>query len=146
MPHFGLIDEGKLSEADAALLRCRLHLRGARRRFERGMLPAGIASLYDALQHAVRWYIMAPERRAQLDLARADRLDDRELFQALVRGRVLASDFDFDEFESLVEMSLDDSAFTFDAASVYAQVEEVMGQLEVVPFDEAGLPGIESSA
>ena len=141
MPHFGLMDATKMTEADAALLRVRLHLRGARRRFERGLFAAGIASLYDALRYAMRWYISFPEHRARLGIVGGeDFRDDRNVFAQLVRGGVIDSAFDFDAFERLVERSLDDKLFQFDAPRVLAQIEDVMTELEVMPFDEATLP------
>lgn len=141
MPHFGLIDVTQMTEANAALLRVRLHLRGARRRFQRGMRAAGIASLYDALRHAMRWFILFPEHRARLAIVGGeDFRDDRTVFARLVRGGVIDSAFDFDAFERLVERALYDPSFQFDAPRVLAQIEGVMTQLEVTPFDDAALP------
>ncbi len=141
MPHFGLMDATKMTEADAASLRVRLHIRGGRRRFEHGMLAAGIASLYDALRYAMRWYISFPEHRARLGIIGSeDFRDDASLFAVLARGGVISDSFDFDALERLVEQSLDDESFQFDAARVLAQIEKVMTELEVMPFDEAALP------
>ncbi len=141
MPHFGLIDATQMTEANAALLRVRLHLRSGRRRFERGMFVAGIASLYDALQYAMRWYISFPEHRARLGIVGGeDFRDDRAVFAQLVRGGVIDSAFDFDAFERLVEQALYDPAFQFDAPRLLAQIEDVITELEVTPFDEAVLP------
>lgn len=58
MPHFGLVDEDHLSEADAALLRSKLHIRSAFRRRTEGKSHHAIATLFDALEYAVRWYIL----------------------------------------------------------------------------------------
>ncbi len=147
MPHFGLMDATKMSKADAALLRARLHLRGARRRFQRGMLAAGIASLYDALQYTMRWYILSPDHRMQLGIADGEDFgDDKDIFTALARGGVLDTSFDFDAFESLVECALHDESFEFDAPRVLAQIERMMTELEVLPFDEAALPAEERGA
>ena len=141
MPHFGLMDATKMTEADAALLRVRLHIRGGRQRFERGMLAAGSASLYDALGYAMRWYLSFPEHRARLDvIGDEDFRDDASLFAVLARGGVISDSFDFGAFECLVERSLDDESFQFDAPRVLAQIENVMTDLEVMPFDEAALP------
>ena len=130
-----------MTEADAALLRARLHLRGGRRRFRRGMLAPGIASLYDALQYAMRWYILFPEHRAQLGLVSGESFkEDKHLFATLVRGGVIDRSFDFDAFERLVEQSLDDASFQFDAAQVLEHIDRVMTELEIIPFDEAALP------
>ncbi len=63
MPHFGLIDETRLGEADFTLEQARLHLRAGKYRFRHGKLAAGIAALYDALAYGMRWYIALPEHR-----------------------------------------------------------------------------------
>jgi hypothetical protein len=141
MPHFGLMDASKMTEADAALLRVRLHIRGGRQRFHRGMLAPGIASLFDALLYAMRWYILLPEHRARLGLLnREDFREDEDLFALLVRGGVIDDAFDYAGFEQLVERSLDDAAFEFDSTRVLEQIVQVMTELEVMPFDEAQLP------
>ncbi len=140
MPHFGLMDASKMTEADAALLRARLHLRGARRRFGMNKYAAGVAALYDALQCAMQWYVKSQAHRGQLGLAKQDLRDDKEVFAILTRGGVLDGSFDFDAFERLTERSLDDPSFHFDALRVLAQVEQVMTALGVMPFDEAALP------
>lgn len=141
MPHFGLIDTAKMTEADAALLRARLHLRGARQRFERGMPAAGIAALYDALDTAMHWYVSDPRRRVECGISQAEKFQDSGLlFLTLARKRVLDAPFDFGNFESIVERSLDDETFEFDTSRVFAQVEKLMTQLGVLPFDESMLP------
>ena len=141
MPHFGLMDATKMTQADAALLRVRLHLRGGRQRLQCGMLAPGVASLFDALRHAMRWYILFPEHRARLGLVDSeDFKEDEDIFALLVRGGVIDRAFDYAGFEQLVERSLDDASFQFDAAKVLAQILQVMTALEVLPFDEAELP------
>jgi hypothetical protein len=135
------MDATKMTQADAALLRVRLHLRGGRQRFQRGMLAPGIASLYDALRYAMRWYILFSEHRAQLGLAKGEEFkEDADLFSVLLRGGVVGHEFDFVAFERLVEQSLDDASFHFDATRVLSQIIQVMTELEVLPFDETTLP------
>jgi hypothetical protein len=147
MPHFGLIDATKMTEADAMLLRVRLHIRGGRRRFERGMLAAGIASLYDALCYAIRWYILLPEHRECLGIIGNEEFrDERDIFAVLVRSGVVSDTFDFDAFEHLVDQSLDKETFQFDAPRVLVQIEKVMTELEVMPFAEAALPSGDPAA
>jgi hypothetical protein len=133
------MDATKMSEADAALLRARLHLRGARRRFELGKSAAGIAALYDALQSALRRYVLLPGHRKQFGITDRD-WDDRELLAILTRAGVLDGSFDWDAFERLTERAIDDSSFRFDAPRVLAQVERVMTALGALPFDETALP------
>jgi hypothetical protein len=56
MPHFGLMDESALTPADAALLRARLHWRGGKRRILQNKKKAGVATLWDAVLSAGRYY------------------------------------------------------------------------------------------
>lgn len=140
MPHFGLMDATKMTEVDAALLRARLHIRGARRRFEIGKYAAGIAALYDAVSYAMQWYIISPEHQEQLGIIGMDLVHDKDLYAVLLRGGVLDDSFDFDAFEQLTMQAMDDSSIRFDAPSVLAQAEQVMTVLGVLPFDEAALP------
>lgn len=146
MPHFGLMDATKMTEADAALLRARLHVRSARQRFEIGKYAAGIAALYDALSYAMQWYISSPEHQEQLGVVGADLTHDKDLFAVLARGGVLDSSFEFDAFERLTYQALDDPSIRFDAPRVLAQVEQVMTVLGVMPFDKAMLPPENSAA
>lgn len=141
MPHFGLMDATKMTEADAALLRVRLHIRGSRRRFEGGMVADGLAALYDALQYAMRWYIMFPEHRQQLGITGSeDFRDDRDVFNVLAHGGVIDRSFDFDKFESLVERAVNQQPFVCEPVDIMRQIETVMTRLAVMPFDEAALP------
>jgi hypothetical protein len=57
-PHFGLLDETKMSQEEALLMRAKLHWRGGKRRIEENKGPEGIATLYDALLSALRWHVL----------------------------------------------------------------------------------------
>jgi hypothetical protein len=141
MPHFGHMDAARMTEADATLLRARLHLRGGRQRFERGLPAAGIAALYDALHYAMRWYVADPGHRIENGISQTEGyLDAERLYLTLARRGVLDPSFGFADFESTVERSIDDPTFEFDTSRVLAQVEKLMTQLGVLPFDELILP------
>ncbi len=135
------MDASKMTEADAALLRARLHIRGGRRRFRQSNLSAGLAALYDALGFAMRWYILSPEHQKILGINDSQGLkNERDIFSILSRADVLGPLSDFDRLESLVEQSLDDPSITFDSILVLEQIEIMMTQLNVIPFDENALP------
>lgn len=140
MPHFGLIDATAMTESEAELLRVRLHWRGGRERFARGMSGAGIASLYDALAHAMRWYVAHPARPRGLGISGAELGDDASLYGALARRGVLDPAFDFAEFESSVEKSIDGETYEFDHEGVLNRIEDALTRLGVLPFDESTLP------
>ena len=141
MPHAGLMNEDALGPEAGPLQRARLHLRGAKRRLRQGKTSAGIATLYDALDGAMLWYIASPERRARLSIEPDDDLnDDRMLYRILVRSGVLDGSFDFDAFDRITEQALRDELGDYDASSLLAELEAVMARLGVMPFDEAALP------
>jgi hypothetical protein len=138
MPHFGLMDESRMSPAAAALQRARLHLRGGRRRLRQGKLPAGISTIYDALVSAMRWYGLT--HRPELALGDDDLEDDRRLFARLVRAGVLDSAFDFERLQSLMERAITRQPLDFTWQAEVAAVEAQLARLGVLPFNESTLP------
>ncbi len=141
MPHFGLMDENKLGAAKGPLQRARLHIRGAKRRLRQGKIAAGIVTLYDALEGAMRSYIERPGRLAALGITNVRELNsEQELYGALVRAGVVDGAFDFEEFDCLTEQALRDEIPAFDYTELLASLESVMTQLGVMPFDESLLP------
>ncbi|MDA8091140.1 MAG: hypothetical protein M0Z61_13090 [Nitrospiraceae bacterium] len=144
MPHFGLIDEDALGPVEGPLMRAKLHIRGARRRFERGQITDGILALYDALCCAMDWYIAVSERRERLKIGPGDDLlNDEKLYRVLVRSGVLDGSFNYEEMNTLVIKSLDKDlkgSFTFDWRGFMKKIEPVFTGLGVMPFDESTLP------
>ena len=140
MPHFGLMDAEALGPEQAALQRARLHLRGGRRRLRQGKISAGIATLFDALSFAMEWFCASPGRRARVQATAAALLDDRTLYEALVRSGVLSGTFDFERFDRLLDRALESELPAADAAGILAGVESTLAELGVLPFDENELP------
>ncbi len=141
MPHFGLMDETKLGPALGPLQRARLHIRGGKRRLRQGKIAAGIVTLYDALEGAMRSYIEDPARRERLGIKNTGDLnDERVLYAALVRGGVIDGAFDFSAFDRLTERALHEEMPGYDYTELLAGIESVMTQLGVMPFDETLLP------
>lgn len=142
LPHFGLMKtEDSFKTEEGALLRTRLHIRGGTRRLHQGKISAGIVTLYDALLFAMQWYIMSPERRKKAGLKETDAVNnDRAVMEELKRGGVLTGQFDYDEFDRLVDRALLQEMPDFDFQEVLKEVESVMTQLGVMPFDEKALP------
>lgn len=130
-----------MTESDAALLRGQLHWRGGKRRLRQGKDAAGIAALYDALIHALRWYVLLPAHRERIgNVEPAALKDERDDFLLLVRAGILQNISDFDMLYSVVGKSLDDPTWKFDAQAEATKIEQWMSQLGVTPFDEAALP------
>ncbi len=141
MPHFGLMEEKKLGPAEGPFLRARLHIRGGRRRLRQGKIAAGIVTLYDALEGAMQAYIADPGRRAELIIKADENLnEEKTLYNVLVRSRVLDGGFNFESFDRLAERALREEMPGFDYRELLAEIEAVMTQLGVMPFDEASLP------
>ncbi len=141
LPHFGLIDEKALGPVEGPLMRAKLHIRGARRRFERGQITDGILALYDALCSAMDWYIAVPERRNSLVTKEGgDLLNDESLYKVLVRSGVLDGSFNYDEMNFVVTKALDKEIREFDWRGFLKKVEPVFTGLGVMPFDEKTLP------
>jgi len=141
MPHFGLMDEKALGPVEGPLQRARLHIRGGKRRLREGKISAGIATLYDALNGAMQWYIAAPERRMKLAVLDGENLNnDRALYTVLVRSGILDGSFDFEAFDRLTERALNQEMPGYDFRDLLQGIEHVMTRLGVMPFDESQLP------
>jgi len=133
--------EHDLGPVAGPLLRARLHIRGGRRRLRQGKIDAGIAALYDALEHALQSCLADPAFGPRLDAAaREYRGDAGKLYRAFVEAGVLDGSFDFGAFDALTSRALNQELSGFDYHGVLAGLESVMTQLGVLPFDEASLP------
>ena len=141
MPHFGLMNEKDLGPVEGPFLRARLHIRGGKRRLREGKISAGIVTLYDALEGAMRSFAADPKRSTRLEVRKGEDLNrDGTLYAVLVRSGVLDGAFDFIAFDRLVEKALAEEMPGYDYTGLLAGVESVMTQLGVMPFDEASLP------
>ena len=141
MPHAGLMDEETLGPVEGPRQRARLHIRGGKRRLRQGKISAGIVTLYDALEAAMRSYVDDLEKRAKLDIKEGENLnDDKISYNVLVRSGVLDGTFDFGAFDRLTEKTLNEEIPWFDYRELLEGIESVLTQLGVMPFDEASLP------
>ena len=142
MPHFGLMNtEDSFKTAEGALLRAKLHIRGGKRRLRQGKISAGILTLYDALCFAMDWYAFPPDRRKKLDIREGeDMKKETTLYAILVRSGVLDGSFNFAELDSLVDYASENEMPDYDYKKLLQEIESVMTQLGVMPFDEAALP------
>jgi hypothetical protein len=141
MPHFGLMDEKALGPVRGPLQRARLHIRGGKRRLREGKISAGIVTLYDALEGAMRSYIAEPGRLVKLAIGKGEDLNnDKTLYAALVRAGVIDGKLDFEVFDRLLERALYEEMPAYDYRELLTGIETVMTQLGVMPFDETLLP------
>jgi hypothetical protein len=141
MPHFGLMNSEKLGPEESALQRTRLHIRAAKRRLSQGKVSAGIATLFDALVHGMKWYLLSHEEKDEsVDVQNEDTYNGRVLFDILVRLKVLDDSFDYALFASLTDDALQNNISDCDYQAVTQEVETVMTKLGIMPFDEDMLP------
>jgi len=133
------MDETKMTEDEAALMRARLHLRGGKHRLQEGLSAAGIAALYDAVLFGMRYYI-AKHKRCASFVENTDLWDATSLFHALTRAGVFDDPLTFNRFNLIVERVLWQGSFSFDADTTLAEVEKILAKLGILPFDESALP------
>ena len=143
MPHFGLIDDS-LVQAEASLLRARLHIRGGLIRLSEGRLEDGVAAFYDALVYAMLTHFDSQELRNNLSIHKDDDLnDDRTLFLILKRSGVIDSSVDISDFDYLyrkMDEAIEDELIEFDAHQFMHRFNRIMVTLGTIPFDENDLP------
>jgi len=135
------MDEQGLGPIKGPFQRARLHMRGGKRRLRQGKISAGIVTLYDALEGAMRSYSADPARLRTLTIKEGEDLnDDKALYAALVRSGVLDGKFDFAAFDRLTERALNQEMANYDYGVLLSEIESIMTQLGVMPFDENELP------
>ncbi len=132
MPHYGLMDATTMTEAEAALMRARLHLHGGKRRLQAGLTAPGIAALYDSVLFGMRYYI-ARHKRCAAFVENTDLWDAASLFHALTRAGVFDDPRTFNRFSLIVERTLWQESFSFDVDTTLAEVEMMLSKLGVMP-------------
>jgi hypothetical protein len=139
-PHFGLMDPGKMTGAEAALMRAKLHWRGGRRRLREQKTAAGIAALYDALLCGLRWYLLV-HRPASMGECRDAELEDEWVLFALGRETgILDETIDLAGIQALVEQALEGGDVDSASRSFPGRIELLLTRIGVLPFDERELP------
>ncbi len=143
MPHFGLIDDS-LQQAEASLLRARLHVRGGNIRLSEGRKEDGVAALYDAVVYAMLRFTDSSELRNKLDIKNNDNLnDDRTLFIVLKRSGIIDSSVDIEDFNYLYQImddAIEGKLTDFDEAIFMSKFNRLMTLLGAFPSNESDLP------
>jgi len=139
-PHFGLMDPGKMSRAEAALLRAKLHWRGGRRRLRENKTAAGIATLYDALLCGLRWYFLV-HRPEIMGKQQDEELENEEVLFSLGRQMgILDETIDLAGMRALVDRALDGVDDVLAPRSFPGLIALLLTRIGVMPFDEGELP------
>lgn len=147
MPSLGHTENNKPCAEEELFVRARLHKHTGTRRLREGKISLGIVTLYCALNSAMQWYVACPEHAKKLLVKSTDNLnDDNMLFELLRRSGVITSGFDYSAFSELVDEALYKNVSEFNYSSMLTDIESVMTQLGILPFDESELalnePGI----
>ena len=137
MQHQGSIDVTKLINAEAVLLCSRLYLRTGKRYLQEGLFTAGIAALYDAILFAMHYYIAESAFRRNLNLSRDHLWDYAALYHKLAKAGIFEDPNAFNHLSLIVERALWRGSPSFDANSILAEVEKMLSQLGVMPFNES---------
>lgn len=142
MPHFGLMDEEKMTAEEAVLQRARLHFRGGRRRLREGKLPEAVGTLYDAVQAAMRWYALTNEEvHEQLHVRGETILEDDVRLQELLHEYGAWDDsLDFQKFTLHLDDALERKISSVDEDKLLGQIDAVLTKLGINPFNEDDLP------
>jgi hypothetical protein len=140
-PHFGLLDEAEMSREEALQMRAKLHWRGGKRRMIENKIPEAVATLYDALLSAMRWYVLTRHTQ-QLGTAAEARLeDDQEVIALLRRAGVIDPSFDLAFLEETVNKALLGQNLAGSTPGFFMdQTEKLLTRLELLPFAEEALP------
>lgn len=138
-PHFGMMDETKMSREDALLLRTKLHWRCGVRRMRENKASSGLATLYDALLSAMRWYILV-NLRHEVGAEDEKIENERYVFSLLRRHGMLDGSLDLQLLEEVVDKALMEEDVSRDQDKILAQLEAFLHRLGVLPFDESELP------
>ncbi len=139
-PHFGLMDESKMSKVDALQMRFRLHWRCGVKRMRENKTAIGLAILYDALLSAMRWYILTNLRQELGDNADEKLENERFVFFLLRRAGMLNSSFDLKFIVEIVDRALLEEDVSCDQEKVMAQLHQFLTRIGALPFAEAELP------
>ena len=140
MPHFILMKDKELPEADALKLRARLHIRAFWTLMRHGRHAQGIITLYDGFESAVRSYSI----RHKLQVPTEFREWGTRVYKYLARSGFVTNDIHIESFENLMTRALepdfDEMNPDFDFQKLWRDMEKVFRELEIVPFDFKSLP------
>lgn len=139
-PHFGLMDETRMSPSEAMQMRAKLHWRCGKRRVVEEKAPEGIATLYDALLSSIRWRLLTGHLDELGDGPEEKLEDDQLIISILRKSGVLGKEVDLTFIEQTTERALQGEDVSAASRRFLEQVQELLTALELLPFDESTLP------
>ena len=144
-PHFGLMDESKMSREKALLMRTKLHWRCGSGRLTANRSAEAVAILYDALLSAMRWYILRHLPHALGENADEKLENERYVFSLLRRAGILDQSLDLPFIEEMVDKALMEEDVSFDHHRFLQQLDSFLTRLGILPFDVTELPPEDSA-
>jgi len=139
-PHFGLMDESKMTPDEAALMRAKLHWRCGVRRVREDKTSAGIATLYDALLSGMRWYILSELAENIKNFSTESLENERYVFSLLRKKGVIDSALDTAKLQDIVDRALMEEDVQAEQDWFLNELEKFLTRLGVLPLDESALP------
>ena len=148
MPHFFLMNESEMQKADAARHRAWLHIRAFHILMQHKKYAHGICTLFDGLHQALRWFYLSHDQI--LNVTEEEARWPHELFEIVKHSDIVDINFDFESFEDLLAHALrsdfDEMNSDFDHEKLWADIENVLQALEILPFDMNNLPEINDAS
>jgi hypothetical protein len=139
-PHFGLMDENRMTPEDAALMRAKLHWRCGKRRVRENKTASGVTTLYDALLSGMRWYILTGLAAKPDDFSAEDLENERYVFHLLKKVGLIDSSLNIAKVQDLVDRALMEEDVRAEQEWFVEELEKFLTRLRVLPFDESALP------
>ncbi len=133
MPHFRIVDEDNQPEVNAAFDRARVHIRSAYRRREEGKNYHAIATMYDAIEYGLRWYMLSSDKtpaedRYYIEKAFTHTGLDKKMIDRIIEIMDDAMDID----EEKVPLPIVNEFFELS--------ERILTHINLYPFDFSILP------
>src|SRR5919198_1532947 len=126
-----VIDLTRITDARAALICARLHLRRGKRYLQKGLTTEGIAALYDSVLFGMHYYITKHNASSHQKI---NPWDAAGMVHALTRMGLFENSVTFNRFSLVVERALWQGPFSSDVYLILADVENLLMKLGVLPF------------
>lgn len=139
-PHFGLLDEDKVSRKEAMQMRSKLHWRCGKRRIIENKNVAGVATLYDAILSAMRWYLYNNRYDELGDDVEKTLENDQIVISLVEKAGIIDNSVDIKFISSVVDKALLDKDVSMYKDKFFQQAELLLTKLKLLPFDESKLP------
>jgi hypothetical protein len=139
VPHFGLLDESQLNKRERMLMRSKLHWRCGMRRMLEKKSAAGIATLYDSILSAMRWYVLVYHAN-ELGSQTEKKLENDKFIISLLQRSGVIDNIDMQFLNEITEKALKEEDVSAHHDEFVKQAKILLTKLHVLPFDDSKLP------